>query len=323
MKRRLFLQTAAGLFVAPSFALTAAKAATPTESPIQLPPADQIKSSFGWITDIHYCTSPIRTIPKEDSIRVYAHSLAKMRQAIDLFNTRKLDFVIELGDFKDCLDDGDRAGTIGFLQTVESEFRRYNGPRYHVMGNHDFDKISLGDFLDNTNNYGDANGKNYYSFSFGGIKYIVLDACYNNAQGEHYNLGKLNWAIAIVPDEELAWFKKELATGTEPVVVFSHQLLNTWDAKKWNIPDAFFMRNADAVREAMEKSGRVLAYLCGHFHKGAYSEKNGIYYVVNQGMVERPLPHNVCGMVHIDKDLNVYVEGVYNERSHTCKKIKA
>ena len=41
---------------------------------------------------------------------------------------------------------------------------------------------------------------------------------------------------------------------------------------------------------------------------------------MNQGLVERPLPHNVCGMVHVDKNLNVYVEGVYNERSHVCKK---
>ena len=322
MKRRLFLQTAAGLFAAPTFALSA-KAATPTEAQIQLPAPENIKSSFGWITDIHYCTSPIRTIPKEDSIRVYAHSLSKMRQAIDLFNTRKLDFVIELGDFKDCLDNGDRAGTIGFLQTVESEFRRYNCPRYHVMGNHDFDKISYGDFLANINNTGDADGKSYYSFVYGGIKYIVLDACYNNEAGEHYSMGKLDWTVAIIPDEEMAWFKKELATGNEPVVVFCHQLVNTWDAQQWKIPDAFFMRSAAAVTKEMEKSGRVLAYICGHFHKGAYSEHNGIYYIVNQGLVERPLPHNVCGMVHIDKDLNLYVEGVYNERSHVCKKVKA
>ena len=123
MKRRLFLQTAAGLFAAPAV-IRSASAATPAEAQITLPPAKDLISSFGWITDVHYCTSPTRTIPKEDSIRVYAHSMAKMRQAIDLFNTRKLDFVIELGDFKDCLDDGDRPGTIAFLQTVESEFRR-------------------------------------------------------------------------------------------------------------------------------------------------------------------------------------------------------
>ena len=100
----------------------------------------------------------------------------------------------------------------------------------------------------------------------------------------------------------------------------THQLVNTWDAKSQKIPDAFFIRNSAEVVEAMEKSGRVLAYICGHFHKGAYSERNGIHYIVNQGLVERPLPHNVCGMVHVDKNLNVYVEGVYNERSHVCKK---
>ena len=30
------------------------------------------------------------------------------------------------------------------------------------MGNHDFDQISLGDYLANTNNAGDADGKTYY-----------------------------------------------------------------------------------------------------------------------------------------------------------------
>ncbi|MDO5532473.1 metallophosphoesterase [Sutterella sp.] len=322
MKRRLFLRTAAGLFAAPAaFTLAgAARAATPTEAQITLPAAENIISSFGWITDIHYCTSPIRTIPAEDSIRVYAHSLAKMRQAIELFNTRKLDFAIELGDFKDCLDNGDRPGTIAFLETVESEFRRYNGPRYHVCGNHDFDLISLGDFIDHTENAGDAKGKTYYSFVKGGVKYIVLDACYNNMEGEHYSLGKLSWKIAMIPTVELEWLKKELSSGTEPVVVFTHQLLNTWDEQPQNIPNDFFMRNAADVVKVLEESRRVLAVISGHFHKGAYSERNGIHYYVAQGMVERPLPHSVCGMVHIDRNYNLYIEGVYNERSRICKK---
>ena len=317
MHRRLFLQSAAGLFVAPALA---ACAATPVESPIKLPAAADIISSFGWVTDIHYCTSPVRTIPAEDSVRVYGHSLAKLRQAIDVFNTRSLDFAIELGDFKDCLDDGDRPGTIGFLQTVESAFRRYNGPRYHVCGNHDFDKISLGDFLANTENAGDAKGRTYYSFVKGGVKYIVLDACYNNAEGEHYSLGNLDWKIAVVPRDEMAWLEKELATGTEPVIVFTHQILNTWDEKRCKIPHPFFIHNAAEVVKTLEKSRRVLAVFSGHFHKGAYSEHNGIHYVVNQGLVENPLPHNVCGMVHVDKKFNLYVEGLWNERSHTCRR---
>lgn len=43
-------------------------------------------------------------------------------------------------------------------------------------------------------------------------------------------------------------------------------------------------------------------------------------YGVNQGMVEQSLPHNVLGIVSVDRDHNVYVQGIYDERSHVCKK---
>ncbi|MEI3355325.1 MAG: hypothetical protein V8R49_10470 [Duodenibacillus massiliensis] len=58
------------------------------------------------------------------------------------------------------------------------------------------------------------------------MKYIVLDAGDNNAEGEHYALGKFDWTKAVVPDTEVAWLKKELASGKEPVIVFMDQLLN-------------------------------------------------------------------------------------------------
>ena len=37
-------------------------------------------------------------------------------------------------------------------------------------------------------------------------------------------------------------------------------------------------------------------------------------------MVERSLPHNVLGIVSVDRDHNVYVQGIYDERSHVCTK---
>ncbi len=316
MKRRLFIQSALGAMFAPVAGELFAE--TVTSQTVKLPAKSELISRFGFVTDVHYCVAPIRRIPHEDSVRVYRDALAKLRQATDLFNVSDLDFAIELGDFKDCNDDGDREGTLRYLETVESEFARFNGPRYHVAGNHDFDKISYEDFVSNIVNHGEANGKLYYSFIAGGVKYIVLDACYNNMQGEHYSAGKLNWQVAMIPDEELAWLKKELATGKEPVIVFTHQLLNYWNVNP--IPDAFMMRNAKTVVEMLEKSGRVLSVISGHYHKGFYSERNGIHYVVNQGMVERALPHNVLGIVSVDKDHNVYVEGIYNERSHVCKR---
>ena len=316
MKRRLFIQSALGALFAPAAGHLFAK--TVTSETVQLPAKSELISRFGFVTDVHYCVAPVRTIPHEDSVRVYRDSLAKLRQATDLFNVSDLDFAIELGDFKDCNDDGDRDGTLQYLKTVEAEFARFNGPRYHVAGNHDFDKISHADFVSNIVNHGEANGKLYYSFIAGGVKYIVLDACYNNAQGEHYSMGKLNWQVAIVPDMELEWLKKELASGKEPVIVFTHQLLNYWNVNP--IPDPFIIRNAKTIVEMLEASCRVLAVISGHYHKGFYSERNGIHYVVNQGMVEQPLPHNALGIVSVDKNHNVYVEGIYNERSHVCKR---
>lgn len=317
MKRRLFIQSALGAMFAPAAGSLLAQ--TVTSEVIKVPEKSQLISRFGFVTDVHYCVAPVRRIPSEDSIRVYRDALAKLRQATDLFNVSDLDFAIELGDFKDCNDDGDREGTLRYLRTVESAFARFNGPRYHVAGNHDFDKISFEDVLSNEINHGDANGKLYYSFVAGGVKYIVLDACYNNAKGEHYSTGNFDWKVAVVPDKEVEWLKQELASGKEPVIVFTHQLLNWWDVNE-KLPQSFIISNAKQVVGMLEQSKRVLAVISGHYHRGWYSVRNGIHYVVNQGMVERPLPHNVLGIVSVDKDFNVYVESIYNERSHVCSR---
>ena len=114
MKRRLFIQSALGALFAPAAGHLFAK--TVTSEAVQLPAKSELISRFGFVTDVHYCVAPVRTIPHEDSVRVYRDSLAKLRQATDLFNVSDLDFAIELGDFKDCNDDGDRDGTLAVSQ---------------------------------------------------------------------------------------------------------------------------------------------------------------------------------------------------------------
>lgn len=316
MERRTFIKGVTGLVLLPA-AGSAFAGTNVSPADVKVPPKEELLSSFGWITDVHYSVQPIRRIPEEDSIRVYAHSRAKMRQAIDLFSTRSLDFMIELGDFKDCQDNGDRQGTLNFLRTVEELYRTYNGPRFHIAGNHDFDKISYSDYLENTQNFGAANGRSWYAFTFGGVKYLVLDACYNDRKGTHYSEGNFKWTVTFITDEELDWFRKELSTGTEPVIVLSHQNLNYWVK---GVMDNWFINNAEEVVKAMEQSGRVLAHFSGHYHRGWYGFRNGIHYVVAKGLVERPLPNNACGLVSVDKNRNIYVEGFYNESSHSCMK---
>ena len=69
----------------------------------------------------------------------------------------------------------ERGQTLSFLDEIEAKFQTFDGPVYHVLGNHDMDSISKSEFLAHTSNYGSAKGKPYYSFVRNQIKFIVLD----------------------------------------------------------------------------------------------------------------------------------------------------
>jgi len=88
---------------------------------------------FGIVSDVHYAD---RVVP-DNSSRYYNESLDKMSECVDLMNKQGVDFLIELGDFKDQGDPPEEAETLTFLDSIEKEYRRLNGPRYHVLGNHD------------------------------------------------------------------------------------------------------------------------------------------------------------------------------------------
>ena len=105
--------------------------------------------------------------------RYYEQSITKLSEAIDVFNRRKLDFMIELGDLKDMGDIPERGQTLSFLDEIEAKFQTFDGPVYHVLGNHDMDSISKSEFLAHTSNYGSAKGKPYYSFCPAGTNAFV------------------------------------------------------------------------------------------------------------------------------------------------------
>jgi len=75
---------------------------------------------------------------------------------------------------------------------------QYDGPVYHVLGNHDMDSISKRDFLSHTKNHGKAEGKSYYSFVYNRLKFIALDANYNE-DGSDYDSGNFDWTYPVYP----------------------------------------------------------------------------------------------------------------------------
>ena len=93
------------------------------------------KLSFGIVTDAHYAD----TDPK--GTRQYRESLSKMSECVTLMNDKKVDFLIELGDLKDQGEPATEEATLKYLSAIEKVFGQFNGPRYHVLGNHDIDSI--------------------------------------------------------------------------------------------------------------------------------------------------------------------------------------
>ena len=254
---------------------------------------------FGVVTDVHYAQ-------RENGVLRYGDSLDKLRAAVEYFNGCKLDFVIELGDFKDCVG-RDKEGAMGYLSDVEAVLQTSKAPVYHVLGNHDMDLLSKEDFFSMAHNPAEVGNGSWYSFVKSGVRFIVLDSCFR-PDGVPYNSGNYSWKESFVPSEELSWLKEELSSSREPVVVFNHQMLDSFDTR---IPVESFVTNADEVRAALEQSGKVLACIQGHWHDASYSESNGIHYYTQRAMLLGHLPENDSySVVEIDKDLNFTISGL-------------
>lgn len=253
---------------------------------------------FGIVTDCHYARKDMNIN------RFYRDSILKLRKAVETFNRSDLDFVIELGDFKD-MGNGGEAEALAFLDEIEGELRKFNGPCYHVLGNHDMDCISKEQFLAHTCNHGAAKGKAYYSFRKKGIRFIVLDGNFNEDRSP-YSKGNFEWWKAYIPQEQIDWLDGTLSESREPVIVICHQMLDKFS----DISPKLCIGNAEEVVDVLERHGNVVALLQGHHHSGHYSYRNGIHYWTMKAMIESEYPlHNSYAIVEIDGRGSITIEG--------------
>ena len=299
MKRRVFFKKSCGLFC-----LMALPGAS-------LPSLVKPKVRFGLVADIHFAET------ETAGSRYYDQSKTKLIDAINIFNKNNLDFIIELGDFKDEGRPPERLETIDFLVDIENTLNEFSGPVYHVLGNHDMDSISKEDFLKNIQNYGQQESKNYYSYINNGVKFIVLDANYNE-DGSDYDSGNFDWTYSKIPYHQKNWLKNELKQNDLPVIVFIHQLLDSFS----DVPNRLCVANADEIVRILENNN-VLAVFQGHHHQGHYSYLNGIHFFTLKAMVEGSLPdNNSFAIIEIDNDMNIIIDGFYNCEDRILKSAK-
>lgn len=256
---------------------------------------------FGVVTDVHY--ADIDT----SGARTYRQSRAKLAECVTVMNEQKVEFLVELGDFKDQDKSPDETRTLGYLKAVEAVLAGFNGPRYHVIGNHDTDSISKAAFLSVVENTGIVPNATRYTFVRGGIRFVVLDASHK-ADGSDYDRGNSEWADSNIDGPQIAWLSQTLAASREPGMVFVHQQLDG--------TGAYYVKNAAEVRAVLEASGKVVGVLQGHRHEGGFSTINGIPYFTFRGLIEGAGPNNnAFGIVEVLPDLGVRITGYQRAES--------
>ena len=113
---------------------------------------------FGVVTDIHYADID------PSGARTYRESDDKLAECVQVMNAKRVTFLVELGDFKDQDKTPDESRTLGYLQKIESVMAGFEGPRYHVIGNHDTDSLSKAQYLAAAANTGITPNATRYTF---------------------------------------------------------------------------------------------------------------------------------------------------------------
>jgi alkaline phosphatase len=262
---------------------------------------------FGLVTDSHYADrEPYGT-------RYYRESLNKMEEFIEIMNHEKVDFVMHLGDFKDQDAMQMEADTLRYLAAQESVYARFNGDRFHCVGNHDVDSITKKQFLTHIENSGISNTKSYYSFNRNSYHFVVLDANYHDDGRDHFYKDGVDWQKTHIPEAQIEWLKDDLEHSKYPTLVFCHHPLYAYDLSE----ETMFVGNYQQVQAVMEASAKVVAVFQGHVHQEDYHELNGIHYLTQFGMVDYSgLENNSFAIVEMD-GANIEVLGYKRVSNHS------
>ena len=250
---------------------------------------------FGVVTDVHYADRP------PAGTRHYRLGLSKLRACVGLMNSQDVDFLVELGDFKDQDVKPAAERTLAFLRSIEGVFREFRGPKYHVLGNHDMDSITKQQFQSVISNTGIDPGRTWYSFDRGGCHCVVLDANFRSDMAA-YSRGDFDWRDTNIPPAQADWLTRDLRGASKPAIVCVHQRLD--EGREPGIA------NRRAIRQVLRKSGNVALVLQGHEHSGGYQQIDGIHYYTLAASVEGDTQSDeTCAIVQVGSDGSIEITG--------------
>lgn len=268
--------------------------------------AQQLK--IGIIADCQYCDCEYN----QEWDNSYREAPARLQQAVDTFNSNKVDLVFHLGDFID-RDYSSYETVMPIMQTLTMQY-------YFVLGNHDF---SVADSMKSKVYKELKLDKPYYTVNKGDWLFIVLDgteistyhsidslamahaksvmATYKSngrSQAEPWNGG--------ISQTQMDWLDRQLMRADrnkQKAIVMCHfPVLPEGEVNLWN--------DAELV-DILSSHKSVKAYFNGHHHPGNYEKAKGKHYVTFQGMV-RSKDRNSFSIVNLTSE-KIEIEGYGRE----------
>ncbi|MEZ2440227.1 metallophosphoesterase [Chitinophaga sp. RCC_12] len=251
--------------------------------PVSAPAAGNKLLRFGVISDLHH----LQFGKSEES---------RLKSFMDAVMKADPDFIIQCGDFcRPAKSEG-----------IMTEWNRFSGPKYHVLGNHDMDVCDKATIMKLW-----GMEKPYYSFDQGGYHFVVMDRNFllkEDKTLEDYN--NSNWGPLPSPlrsftdAPQLAWLKHDLAAAEYPVIVFMHQpvFLSDFFQELGNADEILgIFDEANLTAKQQGKNSRVTAVFMGHDHDDRYGERNGVHYILL----------NSATYVYTDSGAHFYADSLY------------
>lgn len=269
--------------------------------------------SFGVISDVQYAD-----IDDGQSFhgvkRYYRHALHALRQAIQTWNgmneeeENAISFVINLGDI---IDGFAKHNTLDQLDCVLQVFREFQGPVYHLLGNHCLYNLSRAQLHPKLGLAADVPA--YYDFApHERFRFVMVDPYDISIMGwpeghprraaaerilkQHNPNADMNSPVGLrgyrrryvafngaLGDEQMEWLEKVLEDATakeQRVVICTHVPLCPHDQTAYAV-----IWNYEEVMALMKKFNCVKVVLAGHDHAGGYRNHH-VHHYIFPGVVE-------------------------------------
>ena len=223
---------------------------------------------LGLFSDPHYCKAELLGKNRRPK-----RSLERMREAMEVFRAEGVDACICLGDFTDCAPGDTKEAVLSNFSEALALVRSYEIDFTLIPGNHDYLMLTGEDLL----RFGLRLPP--YVIETPRHSILVLDANYR-ASGKRFDEAGELWTDCNLPPKQLAFLQDALERSSKECIVMLHENLDPF------VEARHIVKNADAVRTILQKSGKAKLVLQGHYHKGALHELEGILYKTLPAMCE-------------------------------------